>query len=211
MVETGGAGRVPVRVGRDLSPYRLGRATRYLRTDLERTPERRFRIAARAHYESFPILLRQTADRPQAALHLEPGYFRNSLLAAREVQGLDPAFVVGVLNGPVATVWHRTRWRDARQRSFPQVKVAHLASQPFPFLERSARPALHDELANTVHELASSTAPDTRAFADARRRAFELALSAFDLPGELNAVALSAAMPDRPTPDATTRPPRSAR
>ena len=138
---------VPLREGRDLRPFGLaplGAVATRLRVDLERTGGRRFRIAPLERYAAFPVLLRQTADRPLAALHEEPAAFRNSLLACRAVDGLDPAFVVGVLNGAAAGRWHRLAFRDARQRAFPQVKVGHLATQPFPIAHRDADPALHD-------------------------------------------------------------------
>lgn len=139
--------------GRDLAPYNLGPPSARLRTDLRPTPDRRFRIAARERYEGFPVLLRQTANRPLAALHIPPTYFRNSLLACRPVEGLDPAFIVAVLNSATAGAWHRARFRDARQKAFPQVKVGHLATQPFPIAHRDADPELHDEVAGRVRAL----------------------------------------------------------
>ena len=96
--------------------------------------------------QAFPVLLRQTADRPIAALHTEPTYFRNSLLAARTVEGLEPRFVVAVLNSTALASWHRGAHRDARQRTFPQVKVGHLIAAPFPIAHRRENPPLHDAL-----------------------------------------------------------------
>lgn len=156
----------PVREGRCLEPYRLGPHRRRLRTDLARTQELRFRIGSLERYRSFPVLLRQTADRPIAALHTGAGYFRNSLLAARAIEGLDPAFVVAILNGPIARAWHQSRFRDARQRSFPQVKVSHLRTLPFPFAHREHSPRQHDELATRVRALN---------IANPSRRGFEIA------------------------------------
>jgi len=143
----------PLGQGRDLAPYRLGPPSARLRTDLVRTPDRRFRIAAPEHYRAFPILLRQTASRPLAALHEPRTYFRNSLLACRAVDGLDPAFIVAVLNSAPARAWHRARFSDARQRTFPQVKVGHLATQPFPIAQRDVDPIFHDEIVRRVHAL----------------------------------------------------------
>lgn len=146
-------GWAPLRRGADLSPYVLGPASLWLRLDLEATPERRFRFGARERYHGFPVLLRQTADRPIAALHTEPTYFRNSLLAAREVPGLHPAFLVALLNSKVATLWHRSLFPDARQRTFPQVKVRHLQTQPTPIECRDQDPELHDSIVERVTRL----------------------------------------------------------
>jgi len=103
--------------------------------------------------------LRQTADRPLAALHERPALFRNSLLACAPPEELDPAFVVAVLNGPLASAWHQTRQRDARQRCFPQVKVGHLRTQPFPIQRRSQAPRLHDQVAELARRPGASQDP----------------------------------------------------
>ena len=107
-----------------------------------------------------PVLLRQTADRPIAALHTAPGYFRNSLLACRPPAELDPAFCVAVLNAPTACAWHRKSFRDARQRTFPQVKVGHLRTQPFPIVARAGAPRLHDEVVRRVRAIGPVPAPE---------------------------------------------------
>ncbi len=151
----------PVHVGRDLAPYALGPASQWLRTDLQHTQAQRFRIPALEQMCAFPILVRQTASHPIAALHTDPTYFRNSLLACRPVPGLDPAFLVAVLNSPLIATWHRHAHRDARQRNFPQVKVAHLAGLPFPIRSRAESPVLHDEIAARVRQLDSASATFT--------------------------------------------------
>ena len=170
-----------LREGRCLSAFALAPASAALRLDLAPGAGRSFRRRALEHYAAFPVLVRQTADRPIAALHREPGFFRNSLLAARAVPGLDPAFVVAVLNGPVAAAWHRANFADARQRAFPQVKVGHLATQPFPFVQRAAAPRAHDAVAaraRALHELAP--AHPARAGAEAELAAHTLALFELD-------------------------------
>ncbi len=157
-----------VRRGRDLAPFRLASPTTLLRTDLVPGRERRFRLGQLERARAFPLLLRQTADRPIAALHTQPTWFRNSLLACRGVPGLDPAFLVAVLNGPVAAAWHRLSFRDARQKSFPQVKVAHLATQRSPLASRDDAPQLHDRVAAEVERQAvgRGTADGLRALQD---------------------------------------------
>lgn len=144
-----------LREGRDLEAFRLGPAGARLETGLERTEGRRFRFASLERYRAVPVLVRQTANRPIAALHESPCYFRNTLLGCTPPEGLDPALAVAVLNGPVARVWHQLQHRDARQRAFPQVKVAHLRSIPFPTVERGS---LQDRLAM----LARAATPERR-------------------------------------------------
>ncbi len=168
-----------LREGRDVHAFALGAPRARLETELTPTPQRRFRIAPHERYTSFPILVRQTADRPIAALHTRPTYFRNSALGVRSVPELDPAFVVAILNGPVATAWHRATFIDARQRAFPQVKVAPLRSQPFPITRRAENPPLHDGLARAARQAQAQAGEEGHA-----RRLAELAaaaLAAFEL------------------------------
>ncbi len=160
------AGDPFVREGRDLEAFRIGPPRLRLNVALERTSERRFRYGDFARYERTPVLVRQTADRPIAALHTAPTYFRNTLLACWPPAELDPAFVVAVLNSTIAASWHRLRFLDARQRTFPQVKVAHLRALPFPFVRRSSDAERHDRIASLVRGFGAE-----RSGEDARRRA----------------------------------------
>ena len=171
----------PLREGRSLAAFDLGPPGAWVRTDLEPTPERRFRLRSPSHYAAFAVLVRQTAPRPIAALHEPPARFRNSLLAARPVDGLDPAFVVAVLNSPVAAAWYRASFADARQRTFPQVKVGHLDRLPFPIAQRGDDPRLHDELAARVRALEPGSAGFERAVGAIAERVAQ----AFDLPPAL--------------------------
>lgn len=174
------AGWAPLRRGADLFPYDLRAPSLWLRLDLEATPERRFRFGPLERYRGVLALVRQTADRPIAALHSKPTYFRNSLLAVREVPGLHPAFVVALLNSEVAALWHRSRFRDARQRSFPQVKVGHLRTQPIPISRREQDPYMHDAIVEQVSRLRPGTSDFEEGvrWIDLRiRRAFEAAVS----------------------------------
>lgn len=179
------AGRVPLRVGRDLTAYALAPATRFLDTRLETGAGFRFRRKPAAAYRDFPVLLRQTADRPIAALHAPGEAFRNSLLAVRPVPGLDPAVVVAVLNHPLAARLHRARFADARQRTFPQVKIGHLRDQPLPFARRRDDPQRHDEIARRVRALD----PSATDYPSARRQLEDLVFAAFGLPEPLRRLA----------------------
>jgi SAM-dependent methyltransferase len=122
----------PIREGRDVRPYELGEPRRRFRFDYEPAGEEYFRAASLAAYRDIPILLRQTADRPMAALHRAPAYFRNSVLACRGLAGVDDALVVAWLNNSLTARYHRATVRESGQRSFPQLKVRHLRELPMP-------------------------------------------------------------------------------
>jgi hypothetical protein len=91
----------------------------------------RCRLRERTDYERVRFVVRQTARYPIAALHRgQP--FRNSLLAGFAVDGLPSELVVGLLNSSLYRAIHLAAQRDARQATFPQVKIAHLRALPLP-------------------------------------------------------------------------------
>ncbi|MHC5051135.1 MAG: Eco57I restriction-modification methylase domain-containing protein, partial [Planctomycetota bacterium] len=125
-------GGLPIREGRDVHPFRLDPPRKTLVDDPARAKGDYFRIGAHARFLAVPIVLRQTAERPVAALHEKPAYFRNSVLACHGIPGVDPALVVAWLNSSVVGWYHRTRVRESGQRVFPQLKVRHLRDLPAP-------------------------------------------------------------------------------
>jgi len=124
------AGRAPVREGRCVHPFALDQPRRWLDVEPSLPAGRYCTIRPLAAYTDAGILVRQTADRPIAARHVEPTYFRNSVLACIGIPGLDDAVLLGLLNSTLLAFFHRCRHADSRQRAFPQVKVAHLQSLP---------------------------------------------------------------------------------
>jgi hypothetical protein len=82
-----------------------------------------------------PIVLRQTASRPVAALHGDAGYFRNSVLACMGLPGLPHEATVAWLNSSAVAHYHVAAVREASQLSFPQVKLKHLRDLPLPRAE----------------------------------------------------------------------------
>lgn len=135
LLDRRGAAERACREGRCLKPYVLSPARRWLRARPRLPPDRYWRCGPRDRYTAAPILLRQTADRPIAARHVEPTYFRNSLLACYGCPGMSIELLLAILNSDLAAVLHRLRHRDGRQRAFPQVKVGHLRALPLPRLE----------------------------------------------------------------------------
>jgi hypothetical protein len=125
----------PIREGRDVHPYRLGRARRHFDPDARLSPGDYFRAGAIARFREVPILLRQTAPRPVAALHSDPGYFRNSVLACLGLPGLPDEVTVAWLNSSAVAHHHTTAVREASQIAFPQVKLKHLRDLPLPRVE----------------------------------------------------------------------------
>ena len=121
----------PLRVGRDIEPFKLANPSHWLR-EVELPEGLYARVSPEARYREALIVLRQTASRPVAAQHQPWALFRNSVLACYGAPGHDPDFLLGVLNSDTVARIHRAMFRDARQKAFPQVKVSHLRALPIP-------------------------------------------------------------------------------
>lgn len=133
LIVTGlGDGAAPIREGRDVVAYACLSPRRSVLTSVVLEPDEYYRISPLERYRQAPILLRQTADRPVAARHIEPTYFRNSLLACRGIDSLPDVVLVAFLNSALYASLHRRASGDATQRSFPQVKVRALQNLPLP-------------------------------------------------------------------------------
>ncbi|MDH3592910.1 MAG: methyltransferase domain-containing protein, partial [Planctomycetota bacterium] len=122
----------PIREGRDVMPYALRDARRTFARPYDLGPNEYFRAKDLSIYQSVPIVIRQTASRPIAALHRDPTFFRNSVLACRGIAGVAPELIVAWLNSSAVAWYHRTRVAEASQRAFPQVKLRHLRDLPMP-------------------------------------------------------------------------------
>lgn len=130
LVSREGEGR-PLRVGRDIDAFTLKPPSHVLR-DVELPEGKYARVAAEARYRDARIVLRQTAARPIAARHEPWALFRNSVLACFGVPGHDVDYLLAVLNSDALADIHRAMFRDARQRTFPQLKISHLRALPIP-------------------------------------------------------------------------------
>jgi len=124
-------GAVGVLEGRDVSPFVVAPPRRWFDPAATPLPGEYFRVSQWRRARDCPILLRQTASRPVAALN--PGLpFRNSVLGCRGVPGLSPAAVVALLNSDAAADLLAALSPDVRQRAFPQVKIGALRRLPWP-------------------------------------------------------------------------------
>ncbi len=127
-------GWVAVREGKDLTAYHLRPPALFVDPDPSLPSSRYARVGQAERYLSTPILIRQTATRPIAAVHDEPAFFRNSILACYGLPGHSPYYLVALLNSRAMAFFHRVINPDSRQSVFPQVKVSALARLPIPVL-----------------------------------------------------------------------------
>lgn len=121
----------PLLEGKDVSEFSVGAPRLYLNPDRERLRRLSCRLRERDDYRQVELLVRQTAKYTIAALHTGMP-FRNSLLAGFGCDDYSASVLVGLLNSTLLRSIHLAARRDARQRTFPQVKVAHLRALPAP-------------------------------------------------------------------------------
>jgi len=131
--------RVALLEGRRVREFREGEPRLFLNPEPSLLRQERCRLRPLDEYRTVDFVIRQTARWPIAALH--QGYaFRNSLLAGFSISPWSSSVLVGILNSTLIRAFHLATQRDARQKTFPQVKLAHLRALPAPsFDPESAR------------------------------------------------------------------------
>ncbi len=117
--------------GRCVQEFRQGSPRVYLHPDPALLREFKARLRDEAVYQRVDFVVRQTAAFTIAARH-DGRAFRNSLIAGYASEEYDADLLVGLLNSALYRCFHLSRQRDARQATFPQVKVAHLRALPAP-------------------------------------------------------------------------------
>ena len=121
----------PLLEGKDVGEFRVGPPRLFMKPDRDFLARVGCRLRDAGEYGRVRFVVRQTAKVTIAALHTGLP-FRNSLIAGFEHEELPPELVVGLLNSALYRALHLARQRDARQATFPQVKVAHLRGLPRP-------------------------------------------------------------------------------
>jgi len=140
----------PLLEGRDVREFSQGEPKLFLAPDPVELAKARCRLRDRNDYQRVRFVVRQTARYPIAALHRGLP-FRNSLLAGFAVEGFPAELVVGLLNSSLYRALHLALRRDARQATFPQVKIAHLRALPEPPLGPEQRREIAELSAALTH------------------------------------------------------------
>lgn len=155
-----GSHTLPLREGRDVTPFRLGSPSRWADPSRLAKPVRGPDAWARVD-----VVIRQTARVPIAA-RSDGGAFRNTLLAGFGSAEFSAGLLLAWLNSAAVRWRHYHLHRDARL-GMPQVKVAHLraiTAPPAPL--RAALDALGSRLGarNTGVSAAEQRELDTLSF-----------------------------------------------
>jgi hypothetical protein len=122
---------LPLLEGRDVTEFSVRAPRLFLQADRDLLRRAHCKLRSREDYESVKFVVRQTAKYTIAALHTGHA-FRNSLIAGFDCPAFGAEIIVGLLNSTLLRAIHLASQRDARQKTFPQVKLAHLRSLPSP-------------------------------------------------------------------------------
>jgi hypothetical protein len=143
--------------GSDIDRYWVAQSTRrWCRTDV---PLRHNEVVRfnRAVYDAAPkILLRQTADRPIAAIDSSGVWFGRSIIAilVDSQSGYSPLYLVALLNSKYIAYIYR-QITGEHGRVFAQVKISKLQQLPVRTMDfvRGADRALHNQMVELVKEM----------------------------------------------------------
>ncbi len=187
--EPDGMGYIPIRQGRDIAAFICSPPKKWLWTMPSLVGNEYCRIRKLELYRNVPILIRQTANRPIAARHREPTYFRNSILACMGVPGISDNIVVAFLNSALYAILHRKYAQDANQKAFPQVKIRHLRALPTIPIEALNRPyeghTLYEALEASAHKAEVAAQLGVPLPLEVLEQIERLVLTTFDLSADL--------------------------
>lgn len=122
---------IPLLEGRNVQEFLISSPRLFLHRDLQLLAAAKCHLRPLSLYQNVAFVVRQTAAFPIAARGVQER-FRNSLLAGYETEDWDGALLVALLNSPLYRALHVAQRRDARQATFPQMKVSHLRRLPRP-------------------------------------------------------------------------------
>lgn len=142
----------PLLEGRNVGEFSQRAPGLFLKPDAGVLSANRCRLRALEDYSRVEFVVRQTAAFTIAARHAG-ARFRNSLIAGYGRPDLPADLLVGLLNSALFRALHLSRQRDARQATFPQVKLQHLRKLPRPPEEPRLR-----EMIESISVQASSQA-----------------------------------------------------
>ena len=125
-------GFVPVYEGKDILPFQLKTANKWLNILYEKNSGEYYTIRSREDYRRVRIVIRQTGGRPIAAKHTPKHFFRNSVLACYGIENWSDDDIVSWLNSTIIAFFHINSIPEARQLVFPQIKIGHLRNLPIP-------------------------------------------------------------------------------
>ncbi|MCB9895024.1 MAG: hypothetical protein H6839_11290 [Planctomycetes bacterium] len=144
-------GAQPIRDANDVIPFAMRKPQKYLRPTPASHSGRYARIAPTATFKQAKIVIKRDAQRPIAAKHNPPAFFREDLLACFGAPDHDDDFLLGVFNSEYFGRLYRDSFKDHRLRTEGRITVEQLRVLPVP--SRRAAGAAYQQIIELSREL----------------------------------------------------------
>ena len=144
-------GAQPLRDASDVIPFAMRKPRKFLRAVAASHSGRYARVAPPATFKQVKIVIKRDAQRPIAARHNPPAFFRDDLIGCFGAPDHDDDFLLGVLNSEYFGRLYRDSFRDHRLRTEGRITVEQLRVLPIP--SRRAAGAFYKQIIEISREL----------------------------------------------------------
>jgi hypothetical protein len=144
ITDRGEPGATPMRDANDIIAFGTRNPQLYIRGRVPKVTGFYARIAAPSAFKQIRILIRRDGDRPVAALHRPPAFFRDDLIGCTGADDLDDEYLVGIFNSEYYARLYRDSFKEARLRAEGRITAEQLNALPIP--TRRAAGRAYDEV-----------------------------------------------------------------
>lgn len=153
-------GAQPMRDASDVIAFGIRNPRIYLRGKLSKATGHYARIAPPATFKQVKIVIKRDAQRPIAAKHHPPAFFRDDLLACFGTPDHDDDFLLGVFNSEYFGRLYRDSFGQARLRAGEQITIEQLRMLPVP--SKRAAAAVYAEIIELSRALQKCAGRDAK-------------------------------------------------
>ncbi|MCA8912962.1 MAG: hypothetical protein KDB82_14780 [Planctomycetes bacterium] len=122
----------PIRDASDVIPFAMRKPRLFLRQAGPSQSGRYARVAPAATFKQARIVIKRDAQRPIAAKHNPPAFFRDDLIACFGAPDHDDDFLLGVFNSEYFGRLYRDSFKETRLRAEGRITVEQLRMLPVP-------------------------------------------------------------------------------
>jgi hypothetical protein len=141
----------PIRTADDVIPFAIRKPRSFLRPVHASHSGRYAKVAPAATFKQVKIVIKRDGQRPIAARHNPPAYFRDDLIACFGAPDHDDDYLLGVFNSEYFGRLYRDSFAQHRLRADGKITVEQLRHLPVP--SRRAAGAAYDQIIKLSREL----------------------------------------------------------
>lgn len=156
-------GAQPIRNAGDVIAFATRKPGRYVRARAPRTSGFYAKIAPAETFKRVRILIKRDAQRPIAARHIPPCYFRDDLIACFGAPDHDDDYLLGVFNSEYFARLYRDSFKQSRQRAEGRITIEQLRHLPVP--SKRAAGAMYNQIIELSRALQKCAGKDARLLA----------------------------------------------